>query len=101
MSDLSPLEHSFGLPSVAPLAPPLCEPPPVSTDVQPHEVGFRRLNGPREIARIMHLRNQIQACASAVGDAGFAAREKKETNWGSSGPSSVTGNTSARYATCR
>ena len=82
MSDLSPLEQSFGLPSVAPLVPPLCEPPPVSTDVQPHEVGFRRLNGPREIARILHLRNEIQTCASAVGDAGFAAREKKETRRG-------------------
>jgi hypothetical protein len=97
MSDLSPLEQSFALPSVTPMG----APPPVSTDVQPHEVGFRRLNGPREIAGILHLRNEIQACASALGDPSFAAREKKEMNWAWSAPSCATANTSARYATCR
>lgn len=101
MSDLSPMEQSFGLPSVTALVPPMYEPPPASTDVQPHEVGFRRLSGPREIARILHLRNEIQLPASALGDTGFALREKKETSWASSAPSCVTGNTSARSVTCR
>ena len=77
MSDFSGSERSFGLMpadfgSVA-------EEPPVSNDVQPHEVNFRHLRGSVEIARILHLRREIQLPASALADTGFATREKKET----------------------
>ena len=82
MSDFSALEQSFALPSMPPA--PVVEDfaPAVSTELQPHEVGFRRLRGHREISRVQHLRQQIALPASAVGDAGFASREKKETKSG-------------------
>ena len=78
MSDFSGSERSFGLmpPDFGALVE---EPPPVSNDVQPHEVNFRRLRGQVEITRILHLRREIQLPASALADTGFAAREKKET----------------------
>jgi hypothetical protein len=105
MSDFSSLEQSFALmPAGMPM--PLVEEPrfyeaPVSNDVQPHEVGFRQLRGAHEIARILHLRNEIALPASALGDAGFGTREKKETKLAWSGVSSVTGNTSGPSACCR
>lgn len=87
MSDLSALERSFGLmpATLMPLAeePALYEAPPVSTDVQPHEVRFRRLRGPQEIGRILHLRDEIRLPTAARGDASFTTREKKETSRGS------------------
>jgi hypothetical protein len=81
MSDFSGLEQSFALPAM-PVLPPFGDfgdEPPVSTEVQPHEVSFRRLRGKREISQILHLREQIQLPASALTDNGFALREKKET----------------------
>lgn len=104
MSDLSALDQSFGLMpasmvAFADEAPSLLQPTPISTDVHPHEVRFRRLRGPREIAGVMHLRQQIALPASAVGDAGFALREKKETSRGLSVLSSVTASTSVPSAT--
>ncbi|HEY8359723.1 MAG TPA: hypothetical protein VIL30_19900 [Ramlibacter sp.] len=54
-------------------------PPRVALDVQPHEVVFRQLRGRREIGEILHLRDEIKLPASALGDAAFATREKKET----------------------
>jgi hypothetical protein len=106
MSDLSALDQSFGLMPVSMVAfadeaPSLLEPTPISTDVQPHEVSFRRLRGPREIGRVMHLRQQIALPASAVGDASFAVREKKETSRAWSVHSSVSASTSVPSATCR
>lgn len=80
MSDFSGLEQSFALPGVSSLAVLEDLEPPVSTDVQPHEVSFRRLKGPQEIARILHLREEIRLSASTLADAGFRTREKKETN---------------------
>jgi hypothetical protein len=86
MSDLSIAEQSFGL-LPATMVPPLSEEMalyqdvPVSTDLQPYEVGFRRLRGPREIGRILHLRDEIQL-TTARGDASFETREKKETKSG-------------------
>jgi hypothetical protein len=77
MSDFSSLEQSFGL-MPASFAPQIDE-PPVSNEVQPHEVNFRHLRGPAEIARILHLRQEIHLPASALADTGFATREKKET----------------------
>jgi hypothetical protein len=91
MSDFSSLEQSFGLmPAGFTLAE---EANTVSNDVQPHEVTFRHLRGPAEIARILHLRQEIQLPASALADAGFATREKKETRSASWAPSSALGTT--------
>jgi hypothetical protein len=105
MSDLSALDQNFGLMpvSMVPSADEalcLLEPPRICTDVQPHEVSFRRLRGPRQIARVLHLRQQIALPASAVGDASFALREKKETSRGSSVHSFATASTSVPSATC-
>lgn len=100
MSDLSALEHSFALPA-ATMPPPMGEPPPLSTDIQPDEVGFRRLRGAHEIGRILHLRSEIQLPASALGDSGFALREKKEMKSAWSVPSSATASSSAPSGTCR
>lgn len=98
MSDFSALEQSFALPSA--VLPPIVD-APLSTDIQPYEVGFRRLRGPREIGRVRHLRNQIRLPASAVNDSEFTAREKKETRWVWWEPLSVTVSTSVPSATCR
>lgn len=96
MSDLSMLEQSFGL-LPATMVPPLAEEfalePPVSNDVQPHEVSFRRLRGAREISRIVHLRNEIALSSAARADASFGTREKKETRSASSARSCATVNT--------
>ena len=105
MSDFSSLEQSFAL-MPAGMTMPLVDEPrlygtPVSNDVQPHEVGFRQLRGHREISRILHLRNEIALPASALGDAGFGTREKKEMKSAWSALSSVMANTSARSACCR
>jgi hypothetical protein len=80
MSDFSATEQSFALSSVpgVSLAEEACAAPD-ATEVRPHEVDFRRLRGAREIARIASLRQQIALPASALGDPGFAVREKKET----------------------
>jgi hypothetical protein len=83
MSDFSGLEQSFALPAM-PVLPPFGDfgdEPPVTTELQPHEVGFRELRGRREISQILHLREQINLPASALTDSGFALREKKETSW--------------------
>ena len=86
MSDFSGMEHSFALSGLAPLAddPGAYAAPPVSDDVQPHEVSFRQLRGAHEIARILHLRQELRLPTGAVADASFALREKKETKSGSS-----------------
>ena len=82
MSDFSGLEQSFALSSMAAVAEemPTYVRPQVSNEVQPHEVTFRRLRGAHEIARILHLREEIALPLTALADAGFAAREKKEMN---------------------
>jgi hypothetical protein len=90
MSDFSGLEQSFALPAVPPQTLPGDLPDDeVPLEVQPHEVGFRRLRGAREIGRILPLRQEIALPASALDDPGFAAREKKETKSGSSALSCV------------
>lgn len=82
MSDFSELEQSFAIPAMTPM--PAMEDferigLPVTDEVKPHEVGFRRLRGQREIAQVLHLRQEIALPVSALGDPGFASREKKET----------------------
>lgn len=53
-------------------------------DVRVDELEFRRLRTAGEIARIRHLRAEIQLPASVLCDASFRALEKKETRTGSS-----------------
>ncbi|MDB5750140.1 MAG: hypothetical protein JWP65_561 [Ramlibacter sp.] len=74
-------------------------PPTAATELQAHEVAFRCLRGAHEISQIQHLRNQIALPASAVGDAGFAMREKKETKSAWSALSCATASTSVPSAT--
>ncbi len=102
MSDFSGLEQSFALPAAMPLldSPPVYEIPPAPTQVQPHEVGFRRLRGPHEIARIRHLREELHLSAAALADPNFALREKKETRWESSARSCVSATPSVPSASC-
>ena len=101
MSDFSGLEQSFALSSAAPMGMPddfAYAPPPVSDEVQPHEVSFRRLRGAQEISRILHLRSEITLPAAALADASFAAREKKETRSVSSARSCASAKRSAPSA---
>lgn len=100
MSDFAGLEPSFALSSAPPglLDDFTYAPPPVSDDVQPHEVSFRRLKGVHEIARILHLRDEIALPAAALADASFAAREKKETKSVSSARSCASAKPSAPSA---
>jgi hypothetical protein len=104
MSDFSGLEQNFALASQPAMR--IAEdytryeaPPP--TDLQADEVSFTQLSGVREIARVMHLRQQIALPTSAVGDPGFATREKKETTLALSALSRALASTSVRSATCR
>lgn len=101
MSDFSGLEQSFALAAMPPM--PLLddfsyEPPPVTTELRPQDVGFRRLRGAGEIARILHLREEIRLPAAVQADAGFAAREKKEMKSASSVRSCDSVKRSARSA---
>jgi hypothetical protein len=110
MSDLSSLDRTFGLPGVElPSGLPEAlrgpgadfELPLASCQVQPHEVSFRQLRGPREIARIVHLREEITLSAAALADASFATREKKETRWDSSALSCASARPSVPSVSCR
>lgn len=92
LSDLSGLDRDFGLPSAAMLPPGLQELHPslaalLPVDVQVDEVSFRELQGRGEIARVLHLREEIQLPAIARGNASFAVLEKKETKSAWSAPS--------------
>jgi len=82
MSDFSGLEQSFALSAVPTMAVDVSDylRPMISNEVQPHEVTFKRLRGAHEIARILHLREEIALPLTALADASFAAREKKEMN---------------------
>ena len=100
MSDFSGLEQSFALPAMTTVSQldDLSDYAPPSTEVQPHEVSFRRLRGAHEIARVLHLRNEIALPASALADAAFHTREKKEMKSVSSGRSCASARRSARFA---
>ena len=64
------------------LAPPFlplpAEPEIERLDIPIAELSFRHLQTPEEIARIVHLRKEIQLPAAALADPSFAAREKKK-----------------------
>ena len=99
MSDFSGLQPFGG--ATGTLVPAFGEMPAPSNELQPYEVDFRRLRQPQEIARVLHLRSEIALPSSALSDAGFAAREKKETRSAWSARWCATANTSGRSATCR
>ena len=103
MSDLSGHEQPFTLESAStqPLTGKLAHYELSPTELRADEVSFTQLRGPREIARILHLRGQIALPASTADDPGFAAREKKETTWALSARSCGTASASARSATFR
>jgi hypothetical protein len=103
MSDFSGLEQSFALSSAAPLGLPDEDAfaAPISNEVHPHEVSFRQLRGAHEISRILPLRHEIALPAAALADAGFAAREKKETKSVSSVRSCASARPSAPSASFR
>ncbi len=67
-------------------------------DVPLSELTFRHLQGAEEIARIVHLRNEIQLVAASGADPSFVAREKKETSRALSPPSSAAAPSSGRFA---
>jgi hypothetical protein len=93
MNNMTGLDRGFGLPGSMMMPPPLLDDlpssvtQPVTLDLQPHEVGFRRLRGAREISRILHLREEIRLSSAVVADSSFALREKKETKSDWSAPS--------------
>lgn len=99
MSDFTGMEQSFG--SLVAGLPPAFYEPPSTTELQPQDVAFRHLQGAAAIAGVMHLRSEIQLPASALGDPGFALREKKETKSAWSVPSCATVRPSAPSACCR
>ena len=82
MSDFSATEQSFALPSQAGAALAEEATAAAATEIQPHELNFRRLRGAREIATVARLRQQLALSAAALADPGFALREKKETRQG-------------------
>jgi hypothetical protein len=57
-------------------------PPASRLEVPVDELSFCHLRTSAEIARIRHLRSEIQLPEAVLADPGFHAREKKETNRG-------------------
>ena len=67
-------------------------------EVPVDELSFCHLKTAEEIARISHLREEIQLPPSVLADPSFRAREKKEIRKALSAPSSVVANWSGRFA---
>lgn len=65
-------------------APPLPDLRAGRLELPVEELNFCHLKTPAQIARISHLRNEIQLPEAVVTDPGFHGREKKETSRGSS-----------------
>ena len=66
-------------------------------EVPVDELSFCHLKTAAEIARISHLREEIQLPASVVADPGFRAREKKEIRKASSAPSNAAAHWLGRF----
>lgn len=82
MSDLSLVHRSLGLvPATSSVLLPT-EPaaPAGSRELPVDELQIRPLRGAEEIARVIHLRNEISLPAAALADPEFRTREKKETS---------------------
>ena len=89
MSDFSGLEQSFALPAMTTgVEVPLPGRGGVpqgrarSYEVQLEDVEFRRLHAADEIHAIRKMRSEIQLPGTAMAEAGFMTREKKETRRG-------------------
>jgi len=63
-------------------------PIPAPRDIAIDELEIRPLRQPDEIARVLHLRQEIHLPSAALADPEFASREKKETSTASSPDSS-------------
>jgi hypothetical protein len=70
-------------------------------EVPVDELGFCCLQTPAQIARITHLRREIQLPEAVISDPCFGAREKKETNRDSSVRLRFAGHSSERSASFR
>jgi hypothetical protein len=62
---------------------------PEARELPVDELNFCHLKTPQEIARISHLREQIQLPSGVTADPSFGAREKKEIRRASSAPSNA------------
>jgi hypothetical protein len=71
------------------------------SEVPVDDLIFCHLKTPEEIARISHLREEIQLPAGVTADPGFRAREKKEIRRASSALSSAGGIWSGRSGSFR
>ena len=69
--------------------------------LDPLELRFCHLQSPRDVARVMHLRQEIHLPTSTLADPGFASREKKETRLDLSALSSGADNSSGRSGSFR
>ncbi len=65
------------------------------------ELRIRHLQTADEIARVVHLRREIQLPTEALNDPGFAEREKKETSLASSAHSNGAATSSAPSGSSR
>jgi hypothetical protein len=89
VSDFSGLEQSFALPALSPeFDAPATQGSARSYDVQLDDVEFRRLHAVDEIHAIQQMRAEIQLPGTAMADAAFMTREKKEIGRAWSVPSS-------------
>ena len=82
--------YSYRVPPVTvPVDTVVTEQPPSREDLPLDQITFRRLQSAADIARIAHLREEIQLPATTLADPVFRTREKKEMKSGSSALSSA------------
>jgi len=84
VSDFSGLEQSFVLPALSPVLDAPAQERERSYDVRLGGVEFRRLRAADEMHAIQKMRSEIQLPGTAMADAAFMTREKKETGRASS-----------------
>jgi hypothetical protein len=84
--------HLPGIAAFYGSAPPLDDAPdtvaPALKDISVEQLTIRRLRAQSDIRAMARLRQEINLAAAASADPHFAEREKKETNWAWSTPSS-------------
>ena len=80
MDHLQSVEQTLAsVPAYLPLAENRPTGTPSFNDAALDELRFRQLRTPSEVSRVLHLRQELRLPETALNDAGFAAREKKET----------------------
>lgn len=82
MSDMSVAARAAHRVPDAPPRPTAQRPPAAVAlrDIAIDELEIRPLRHPEEIARVLHLRQEIHLPSAALADPAFASREKKETS---------------------